>query len=143
MLIEPLTEVTDRAVADIDALEGELHLDGPHVPVTRERVEEVVANDYAVLMTANDNGTIAGMATLYVLPKTTKRTAHIDDVVVSSAYRGQGLGEKLMRALIEEAKKRDVEAIELTSRPAREAAQKLYLKLGFEKRATDPFRLKL
>ena len=140
--IVPLRSVTETTVADIDALNGELSLDPGRKSATKELIEEVLADANAVMMVANDNGKIAGMATLYVLPTTTKRIAHVDDVVVSSAYRGQGLGEKLMRALIEEARKRGVSDIHLTSRPARVAAQKLYEKVGFSKRETDAFRLK-
>lgn len=141
--IVPLRSVTETTVADITALQGELSLDPGKRAATREYIEEVLAEKNAVLMTANDAGKIAGMATLYVLPTTVKRIAHVDDVVVSSAYRGQGLGEKLMRALIEEAKARGVAEIHLTSRPARVAAQSLYQKVGFVKRETDAFRLKL
>lgn len=141
--IVPLRAVSDTTVGDITALQEELRLDAGVREVTRERVEELLADQNAVMMTADDNGRIAGMATLYVLPTTTKRIAHVDDVVVSSAYRGQGLGEKLMRAIIEEARKRGVAELHLTSRPARVAAQSLYQKVGFVKRETDAFRLKL
>lgn len=141
--IVPLDRVTEDTVREIDALHDELHIGERTARATRERIEEVLADPQAVLMTAQDEGKVVGMATLYVMPKTTKRIAQVDDVVVSSAYRGQGLGEKLMRAITEVARERGVATVNLTSRPARVAAQKLYEKVGYEKRETDVFRLTL
>lgn len=137
-----LKEATDANVREIDALAAELHLDGPS-SVSLEGVREVLASTNAILMTVQDEGKIIGMATLYVMPTTEKRVGHVDDVVVSSEYRGQGLGEKLMRALIDAARERGVSSLHLTSRPARVAAQKLYEKVGFKKRETDVFKLSL
>lgn len=141
--IAPLTAITKQTVPDLQSLSEELHKGGGTPEVTKERVEEVLADANAILMVAKDGEQIAGMASLYVLPKTAMRIAHIDDVVVGSAYRGQGLGEKLMHALIDEARARGVKQVELTSRPARVAAQGLYQKIGFVKRETDAFRLTL
>lgn len=140
--ILPLAVATEDTAAEIDALASELHIDGPS-SVSLERIQEVLADKNAVLMTAQDEGKVVGMATLYILPTTEKRIAHVDDVVVSSAYRGQGLGEKLMRALIDAAREREVSSLHLTSRPARAAAQHLYQKVGFKKRETDVFKLSL
>ena len=140
--ILPLTAATENTEAEIDALARELHLEGP-TTVSLERIQEVLAAPNTILMTAQDDGKVVGMATLHILPTTEKRIAHVDDVVVSSAYRGQGLGEKLMRALIDAARERGVASLHLTSRPARAAAQALYMKVGFKKRETDVFKLVL
>jgi len=140
--VVPLVSANEKTAADIDALARELHLDGSS-NVSLERIREVLADAHAVLMTAQDEGRIVGMATLYILPTTEKRIARVDDVVVLAEYRGQGLGERLMRAVIDVAKERGVSSLHLTSRPARVAAQKLYEKVGFKKRATDAFKLSL
>ncbi len=140
--IVPLKEASEATAREIDALAKELHLDGES-SVTLERIQEVLATPTALLMTAQDDGKVIGMATLHIHPSTEKRIGHVDDVVVSSEYRGQGLGEKLMRAVIAAAKERALESLHLTSRPARVAAQKLYEKVGFKKRETDVFKLSL
>src|SRR3989338_6026085 len=86
---------------------------------------------------------IVGFGSLYVIAKLSGKIGHIEDVVVDSAYRGQGLGEKVMRVLIKEARKQKIESLHLTSRSARVAANKLYQKLGFVRKETNVYRLKL
>lgn len=136
-----LTSVTDDAVKELSALASELR--GEPVAASRESIEAIVADANAVCMTALDGAEIVGMGTLIVIPKVGKRSAVVEDVVVSERYRGQGLGKTLMEALIGEAKARGVSSISLTSRPSRAAAQALYQKLGFKKRDTDAFKLSL
>ncbi|MHB1086929.1 MAG: GNAT family N-acetyltransferase, partial [Minisyncoccota bacterium] len=101
-------------------------------------------NDKNIIVTVvKDDEKIVGVATLYIIPKIGKTVAYIEDVVVSSAYRGQGLGEKLIREVIEVAKSRNVRSVGLTSRPAREAANKLYQKVGFIRKETNVYKLAL
>ncbi len=140
--ILPLASASPKTVDEMNALARELHLEGT-ADVTLERVNEMLATPNVILLTVQDEGAVIGMATLHITPTIEDCIGHVDDVVVSSAYRGQGLGEKLMRALIEAAKKRGVSSLHLTSRPARVAAQALYMKVGFKKRETDVFKLSL
>jgi len=93
-------------------------------------------------MVAKDDGKIVGMATLYVMPKVGKRVGCVEDVVVGKEYRGQGLGEKLMRSIIAEARKKKVGSLFLTSASDRAAANVLYKKLGFEIVETNPYKLR-
>ena len=65
---------------------------------------------------------------MYPLPTGVK--AWIDDVVVDEAARGQGVGEALNRAALDEARRRGAKEVDLTSRPQREAANRLYVRLG-------------
>jgi ribosomal protein S18 acetylase RimI-like enzyme len=70
----------------------------------------------------------------------TGRRAWIEDVVVDETARGAGVGEALTNAAIEEARRRRVRSIDLTTRPSREAANRLYARLGFEPRDTNVYR---
>jgi ribosomal protein S18 acetylase RimI-like enzyme len=92
---------------------------------------------------ALDGEKIVGMGTVYVIQKLDNKAAFIEDVIVSEQYRGQGLGEKIMRALLELAKENGVRTVNLTSRPSRVAANALYQKLGFQLRETNTYKLKL
>jgi ribosomal protein S18 acetylase RimI-like enzyme len=69
--------------------------------------------------------------------------AWIEDVVVDETARGLGVGERLTMTAVDEARRRGVRSVDLTSRPAREAANALYQKLGFERRETNLYRLSL
>ena len=67
----------------------------------------------------------------------------IEDVVVDEAARGQGTGEALVREGIRIAEEAGAKAVNLTSRPDRAAANRLYQRLGFEARTTNVYRLEL
>ena len=137
--IERLVEATPRAVEELIALGRDLHSDDRTMSIAD--LEEILRDDSAICMVVLDNGRIKGMATLYIIPKFGSKNRLLEDVIVSSEYRGQGLGEKLVKSLIEEAKARRVRSISLTSRPVRVASHKLYQKLGFEKKETEVFKL--
>ena len=62
-------------------------------------------------------------------------------MVVSESYRGQGIGKKLMDFAIQFVKEQGVSLLMLTSNPARVAANNLYVKLGFEKKETNVYRM--
>jgi GNAT superfamily N-acetyltransferase len=86
-----------------------------------------------------DDGQIAGMLTICIneIPSGTK--LWIEDVVVDKSLRGKGFGKDLMLFAIDYARSKGVSSIELTSRPARIEANKLYLKLGFALRETNVY----
>lgn len=141
--VRQLNEATQQAVDELVALGRELHSD--QRAMSLGELNELVSDDSAILMTIKDEEHIVGMASLYIIPKVGSRNGLLEDVIISSKYRGQGLGEKLVRTLIEEGKKRNVKSITLTSRPVpeRAAAHKLYEKLGFVEKKTDVFKLSL
>ncbi|MCS5685302.1 MAG: GNAT family N-acetyltransferase, partial [Acidimicrobiales bacterium] len=66
--------------------------------------------------------------------------AWIEDVVVDEAARGRGIGDALNRAAIERARAAGARTVDLTSRPSREAANRLYRRLGFVERGTNMYR---
>ena len=89
---------------------------------------------------ASDDGEIVGTLTLVIVPIPTGVRAWIEDVVVDEAARGGGIGEALTVAALDEARRRNVRSLELTSRPSREAANAMYVKLGFVPRETNVYR---
>lgn len=88
-----------------------------------------------------DEGRIIGCATLCIFHSPTGTKASIEDVVVSSAYRGQHLGKQLMLYVLEQAKAYAPIELHLTSNPMRVAANKLYQSLGFLKKETNCYHL--
>ena len=74
----------------------------------------------------------------FVIP--TGKRAWIEDVVVDSAARGQGAGRALVEAAIAHAKQIGAKSVDLTSRPSREAANRLYVRSGFTARQTNVYR---
>jgi len=90
-----------------------------------------------------ENKEIAGMlsAAIYYVPTGTK--FWIEDVVVDKAFRGKGTGKELMLHAMKFAKSTGAKSVDLTSRPSRVAANKLYQELGFELRETNVYRYNL
>jgi ribosomal protein S18 acetylase RimI-like enzyme len=80
------------------------------------------------------------MLTLAVFRIPTGVRAWIEDVAVDTEARGKGIGEALTREAVRLAAARGARTIELTSRPSREAANRLYRRLGFELRETNVYR---
>lgn len=92
------------------------------------------------LLVARDGGSIVGMLTLVMFPIPTGLRARIEDVVVDQAARGRGVGEALTREALRLAAASGARSVDLTSRPNREDAIRLYRRLGFEERASRVFR---
>jgi ribosomal protein S18 acetylase RimI-like enzyme len=85
-------------------------------------------------------GEIIGTASVVIVATTSGWVARLEDVVVDSAARGQGVGAALTTAALRFATERGVEHLDLTSAPHREAANRLYQRLGFERRTTNVYR---
>lgn len=105
-----------------------------------ESLERIVNNKGNYLFIAR-NPAIIGTLTLLIVESPTGVKAWIEDVVVDGSARGQHVGEKLLIHAIDFAKALGVSNINLTSKPEREAANKLYQKVGFELRNTNVYRL--
>ena len=140
-VIERATEVTDELVAAFGVLIPQLSSSNP--PPGRPQLEQIVAADACVLFVARVDGRIAGALTLATFPIPTGVRAWIEDVVVDSATRGHGVGEALNQAAIAEARARGAVTVDLTSRPSREAANRLYQRIGFVRRDTNVYRFDL
>jgi len=103
-------------------------------------LEEMAKSDAShILIARNDDG-IVGSLTLVLFTIPTGVRAWIEDVVVDSAARGQGVGDQLNRFALDMAAKAGATTVDLTSRPSREAANRLYQRLGFEQRNTNVYR---
>lgn len=96
-----------------------------------------------LLVARSDEGEIIGMVVLIFYEVPTGRRARIEDLVVLETYRGQGVGEALIRTAVETAKKERADILDLTSNPSRAEANGLYRKLGFQRWETNVYRLKV
>jgi len=144
LTIERVTEVTDELVAAFERLIPQLSSSNP--PPTRDEIGEMVASPATVLLIARDlsrNNEIVGALTLALFRIPTALRAWIEDVIVDTSCRGQGIGEGLCIAAIEHAKEAGATTVDLTSRPSREAANRLYQRIGFEQRVTNVYRYNL
>ena len=93
-----------------------------------------------LLVAYDDAGRIQGSLTLVLFRIPTGMRAWIEDVVVDADARGQGVGEALNRYALDVAAEHGARSVDLTSRPSREAANRLYQRLGFEPRETNVYR---
>jgi ribosomal protein S18 acetylase RimI-like enzyme len=139
--VEVADEATPELIEGLNELLPQLSTNA--APLTTDDVEALVASPVTVLFVARDEGRIVGSLTLVVFAIPTGLRAWIEDVVVDAAARGAGVGEALTNAAIEESRRRHVRSLDLTTRPSREAANRLYARLGFERRDTNVYRLRL
>lgn len=101
---------------------------------------EIVTSPATVLLMAEDEGRYVGSLTLVLFRIPTGIRAWIEDVVVDESARGKGVGSALNVAAIERAQRVGARTVDLTSRPSREAANRLYQRLGFKPRDTNVYR---
>ena len=139
--IEIATESTDELVQAMAVLIPQLSKSNP--PPSRTDLNAIIASEASVLFIARVNGKIAGALTLATFRIPTGVRAWIEDVVVDADARGHGVGEALNMAAIAEARSRGAITVELTSRPSREAANRLYQRIGLVQRETNIYRFAL
>jgi ribosomal protein S18 acetylase RimI-like enzyme len=140
--ISELKEGSAEVLTSINQLLPQLSLNAQGISM--DRLLELVESDNTIIFLGTDkDGQILGTLSLIVMKIPTGNKAWIEDVVVDSKARGQGLGKALMNHALEEAKKLEVKSIDLTSRPTREAANLLYQSLGYQKRETNVYRHKI
>jgi ribosomal protein S18 acetylase RimI-like enzyme len=144
----PAVRVEAAVVADAELL-GALHLLIPQLssstpPPTAYELESVVGSPTTTLFVARDvDQRIIGVLSLAVFRVPTGVRAVIEDVVVDEAARGLGAGAALTEAALAHAEREGARTVDLTSRPSREAANRLYQRLGFERRETNVYRRQL
>lgn len=110
-------------------------------PPSLDDLTALVQDPGSTLMVArNESGEIVGALTLAVYRVPTGIRSVIEDVIVDTSARGQGIGEALMRRAIELAREKGARGISLTSNPKRAAANRLYLRMGFNKRDTNSYQ---
>jgi ribosomal protein S18 acetylase RimI-like enzyme len=136
------TEVTPELVEAFVRLTPQLSKSNP-APSEAE-LQEIVSSPATVLfMAVDDAGNYVGTLTLALFRIPTALRAWIEDVIVDDAARGQGVGEALNRAALDRARAEGAKTVDLTSRPSREAANRLYQRIGFEQRETNVYRYTL
>jgi ribosomal protein S18 acetylase RimI-like enzyme len=134
-------EATDATPGLLDALARLLpQLSRSAEPVGDAELREIVQCPATRLLVARRDDRIVGTLTLVLFRIPTGVRAWIEDVVVDEAARGQGVGEALTAEAVRLADEAGARSLDLTSRPSREAAHRLYSKLGFEVRDTNVYR---
>jgi putative acetyltransferase len=137
-MVEELISYTPQDLADLDTLMHELSA----TSFCNEELLNNVLNDANVhVYVIWNEGHIVATGTLCIKHTLEFTIADIESVVVSSKCRGRGYGKELMMAMVEAAKKMNVHHIQLTSNPARVAANQLYQELGVERYETNCYKM--
>ena len=151
MSVELIEQSSPELVAAMERLIPQLSRSAK--PLTTEQTQALVDQDSVYLfvfrtdkpVTAADGneveaGTILGMLSLATFAIPTGVRAWVEDVVVDAGTRGMGAGQQLVEAAVAHAQKIGARTVDLTSRPSREAANRLYRRCGFELRETNVYR---
>lgn len=141
IVIEGATRVDDELEEALTRLSPQLS--ETRQPPNRQQLEEIVNSPVTSLLVARwqgDTHPIIGVLTLAVFRSPAGVNAYIEDVVVDQNERGKGVGEALTRAAIEMASQKGAQKVDLTSAPWREAANRLYQRLGFVRWDTNFYR---
>ena len=137
--VEIADAVTPELVEAFNRLVPQLSRSSP--PPTEAELADLTASPTTTVFVARGaDGAISGTLTLVVFRIPTGVRAWIEDVVVDELARGQGIGELLTAAALVEAAARGARTVDLTSRPGREMANRLYRRLGFRLRDTNCYR---
>jgi ribosomal protein S18 acetylase RimI-like enzyme len=135
-------ETADTALVDAAArLIPQLSPSSP--PPTLDQLRRIVDDPATTLLVATNGGgtaQVVGMLTLAIFMLPTGVRAWIEDVVVDDESRGAGVASALVAAALERAQEQGARTVDLTSRPDREAANRLYVQLGFARRETNVYR---
>lgn len=140
MHIEEVIVTTEELWDAFQRLVPQLTSNNP--PPTRDDLAALIESGSSTLVVARHpdmNGPIVGAACLTVYRVPTGIRAVIEDVIVDESARGQGVGEALTRYCLDVARAKGVSGVSLTSNPEREAANRLYQKMGFRRRETNVY----
>jgi ribosomal protein S18 acetylase RimI-like enzyme len=137
--VSEIAEITPELVEAFDRLVPQLSSSSP--PPSLAELAEIAAAPSSLLLVARaPDGTIVGSLTLALFRVPTGLRAWIEDVVVDESARGAGVGESLVVDAVRRASTAGAKSVDLTSRPSRDAANRLYQRLGFEARTTNVYR---
>jgi ribosomal protein S18 acetylase RimI-like enzyme len=140
MHIASVTSTSDELWRALLRLVPQLTSNNP--PPSREHLAALVNSEFSTLLIArhpNADSPIVGAACLTVYRVPTGIRAIVEDVIVDETMRGKGVGERLVHRCLEIARERGATAVALTSNPKREAANQLYVKMGFTRRETNSY----
>lgn len=133
-----LQDVTDEVVAAFGRLLPQLSSSAK--PLTHADITALRESPAVTVLLARCDGTLAGTLTLAMFPLPSGLRAWVEDVVTDEAFRGRGVGEALTRAAIRLAEEAGARTLDLTSRPSRAAAGRLYERTGFAQRESRVYR---
>jgi ribosomal protein S18 acetylase RimI-like enzyme len=136
VIIEILAEATKEVLEEINRLLPQLSTSAS--PLTFEQLNGICRDE--TFFVARVDGGIVGSLTLVMFRLPTGVRAWIEDVVVDDACRGRGIGRLLLEAAAEVSAAHNAKSLDLTSRPSREAANRLYQNVGFQQRETNVYR---
>jgi len=134
-------EVDVDLVAAFDRLVPQLSRSSP--PPTADELAEIITDSGTTVFVASVDDLVVGTLTLVMFRIPTGVRAFIEDVVTDEAGRGKGVASAMTRAALEHARSAGARTVDLTSRPSREAANRLYQHLGFKQRETNVYRYEL
>ncbi|MHB1518190.1 MAG: GNAT family N-acetyltransferase [Acidimicrobiales bacterium] len=134
-----ITSVTPALIEALRRLVPQLSTSSP-APGADELEELCLSEVTTLLIATDDRGVIIGTLTLALFRVPTGLRAWIEDVVVDSSARGAGVGASLVVEAVERAERAGARSVDLTSRPSREEANRLYRRLGFSPRSTNVYR---
>lgn len=139
MRVDVVTEITDGLVEAFGRLLPQLSSSAK--PLDAQALSRIATHPgNRVLVAVDDNAGIIGSLTLVTFPIPSGLRARIEDVVVDEAARGRGVGALLTEEALRLAREMGARTVDLTSRPSREAANRLYEKLGFDRRDSRVYR---
>jgi ribosomal protein S18 acetylase RimI-like enzyme len=136
--VQVLDEVTGEVVEAFGRLLPQLSRSAK--PPGKAELDAIVQCPVNTVLLARSDGVITGAMTLVMFPLPTGLRAWIEDVVVDASARRQGTGEAMTRESLRLAREAGARTVDLTSRPAREAAGRLYERLGFKIRESRLYR---
>ena len=136
--VEVAALVDEDLRAAVNALVPQLSSSSP--PASLDELSRIVDDSATTLFVARDGDRIVGMLTLAAFRIPTAQRAFIEDVVVDEAARGTGVAAALVQAALDRAAELGARTVDLTSRPDREAANRLYQRMGFAARTTNVYR---
>lgn len=140
-----IREITNFSIETKTIIENFLKiLVEKNVSISELMLKELIASENSHLFFAFDEtGNCMGMLTIGIYISPLGKKAWIEDVVVNKIYQGQGVGKNLTEFAIKFANQEQVGLLMLTSNPERIAANNLYVKLGFERKETNVYKMTL
>ena|ERR1700690_1241896 len=140
MQLERVTKITEELWDAFQRLTPQLTTN--NLPPSWEDLADLIKSETSILLVARNpdpHEPIVGAACLTIYRVPTGIRSIIEDVIVDESARGQGIGEALVGKLLDIAREKGVKGVGLTSNPKREAANRLYQRMGFRRRETNSY----
>ena len=141
MMIIEQKEYSEALLEQVNHLLGQLSSSAN--PLIAKDLRSILESDASRLLIAKNAEVVVGMLTLMIFRIPTGLRGLIEDVVVRESVRRKGIGALLIQSAINIAEAEGARTLDLTSRPERHAANQLYEKLGFSKRDSNVYRMRL